>query len=72
MTSPSPATSRALDLLAHGVPLSLLCDLADPAGPRSREILDAEREGAPAWWWQLAYPDHERGEGRQGTARGTA
>ncbi|MGN6245476.1 MAG: hypothetical protein ACTHQ3_17640 [Motilibacteraceae bacterium] len=56
MTPPSPATARVLALLARGVPLSLLCDLADPAGPRSREVLDAEREGAEPWWWELAYP----------------
>ena len=28
--------------LAHGVPLALLADLADPSGPRSREIYTAE------------------------------
>ncbi|MGN6330457.1 MAG: hypothetical protein ACTHOD_02255 [Motilibacteraceae bacterium] len=56
MTSPSPAAARALALLAGGVPLSLLCDLAEPEGPRSREIFEAEREGAEAWWWELAYP----------------
>lgn len=30
-------------LLGQGVPLSLLLDLADPAGPPSREILEQER-----------------------------
>jgi hypothetical protein len=33
-----------MELLRQGVPLSLLVDLADPAGPRSREILEAERD----------------------------
>ncbi len=28
--------------LAHGVPLALLADLADPSGPTSREIYTAE------------------------------
>ncbi|HEU4676798.1 MAG TPA: hypothetical protein VFS29_12460 [Motilibacteraceae bacterium] len=63
MTSPSPASARALALLAAGVPLSLLCDLAEPDGPRSREIVEAEREGSEAWWWELAYPS--------GAVRGT-
>ncbi len=32
------STRRVMGLLAAGVPLSLLCDLADPAGPDSRSI----------------------------------
>ena len=35
-------TARAWSLLRAGVPLSLLCDLIDPEGPRSREIYTAE------------------------------
>ena len=35
-------TTRAWSLLRAGVPLSLLCDLADPTGPRSREIYTCE------------------------------
>ncbi len=31
-----------LTWLRHGVPLTLLADLLDPAGPRSREILVVE------------------------------
>ncbi len=38
----SPGTARAWSLLRAGVPLSLLCDLADPGGPPSREIYTAE------------------------------
>jgi hypothetical protein len=38
----SLGTTRAWSLLRAGVPLSLLCDLADPEGPRSREIYTAE------------------------------
>jgi hypothetical protein len=37
-----PGTARAWSLLRAGVPLSLLCDLADPKGPASREIYTAE------------------------------
>ena len=38
----SPGTARAWSLLRAGVPLSLLCDLAEPDGPPSREIYTAE------------------------------
>ena len=38
----TPGTARAWSLLRAGVPLSLLCDLADPDGPPSREILTSE------------------------------
>ena len=42
----SPGSARAWSLLRAGVPLSLLCDLAEPAGPASREICTAEAVGA--------------------------
>jgi hypothetical protein len=35
-------TSRAMSLLAHHVPLSLLLDLAAPGGPCSTEIFRRE------------------------------
>ena len=38
----TPGTARAWSLLRAGVPLSLLCDLAEPDGPPSREIFAAE------------------------------
>lgn len=38
----SVGAAQAWSLLRAGVPLSLLCDLADPEGPRSREICTAE------------------------------
>jgi len=38
---PSEA-ARGWSLLRAGVPLSLICDLAAPDGPPSREILTAE------------------------------
>lgn len=46
------ASPAVLALLASGVPLSLLADLADPAGPDSVEI--ARREGVPGL---LVVPD---------------
>ena len=36
------ATVRGMALLAAGVPLSLLFDLADPAGPPSADMLSSE------------------------------
>ena len=43
-------TSPVMNLLADGVPLSLLLDLADPAGPDSRAINAVERPpGDPIW-----------------------
>jgi hypothetical protein len=38
----SPGAARAWSLLRAGVPLTLLCDLAPPDGPASREIYTAE------------------------------
>lgn len=35
--------SEIMHLLERGVPLTLLMDLLSPLGPRSTEILDAER-----------------------------
>lgn len=37
-----------LDLLAHGVPLTLLVDLLDERGPDSRRMYDEER-GDASW-----------------------
>ena len=42
MIPPSPEVARTWSLLLAGVPLSLLCDLASPDGPPSREIYTAE------------------------------
>lgn len=42
--------------LARKVPITLLCDLLDPSGPRSREIHAAEREEDEGWWLELAFP----------------
>ena len=44
VADPRAATpvSGVLGLLAAGIPLTLLIDLASPAGPDSRSILEAE------------------------------
>jgi hypothetical protein len=39
-----------LELLAGRVPISLIMDLAMPAGPHSRELLEAEGSPDVAWW----------------------
>ena len=39
---PSFPAAQGWSLLRAGVPLSLICDLAHPEGPASREILTAE------------------------------
>jgi hypothetical protein len=52
------ATARVMKLLAAGVPLSLLCDLADERGPESAAILlDEPPEGARAAARRAAYLD---------------
>ena len=39
-------------LLQDHVPLALLCDLTQPEGPRSAEILEAEGGPEDHWWEQ--------------------
>ena len=41
-----------MHMLAEHVPLSLLCDLTAPEGPRSAEILAEEGEPDTRWWEQ--------------------
>jgi hypothetical protein len=57
--------SRVMTALAAGVPLTLLADLADPAGPDSRHILATETADM-AWLHGLAFPavEPEAGAGR--------
>ena len=43
MSTELTPTVEVMELLRLHVPLSLLMDLADPQGPRSRELLDDER-----------------------------
>ena len=40
--APTTASRYVMALLANGVPLSLLFDLADPAGPSSADIASSE------------------------------
>ena len=44
---------RASRLLAAGVPLTLLIDLSDPAGPRSHDMYESEQ--ADLDWLTPAY-----------------
>jgi hypothetical protein len=53
--------------LAAGVPLTLLADLADPAGPDSRHILATETADM-GWLHGLAYPTVEPEAGADCTA----
>jgi hypothetical protein len=47
--------AAVMTMLHDHVPLSLLCDLTTPDGPRSAEIL-AEEGGPEQPWWQQAQP----------------
>ena len=50
--TPDPADHAAavMRLLAEGVPLTLLADLAAPDGPASQMILETEGLPDDAWW----------------------
>ena len=48
--APADDDELVMNLLQDHVPLALLCDLTDPAGPASQEILDTEGEPAQRWW----------------------
>ncbi|HET8616654.1 MAG TPA: hypothetical protein VFL94_14105 [Actinomycetales bacterium] len=43
---------HVMELLEEHVPLSLLMDLVEPAGPDSRDILTTEGAPEEAWWAQ--------------------
>ena len=47
-------TSPVMELLARGVPLSLLMDLAEPTGPDSRAINATERPATDPIWLDAA------------------
>ncbi|HEY3438217.1 MAG TPA: hypothetical protein VGK35_11075 [Actinotalea sp.] len=59
------ASAEVMSLLTEGVPLALLADLANPAGPASPEIL--EDEGLPdvAWWEPGEHEQHPPNEGAE-------
>jgi hypothetical protein len=50
MNVPPAAAARVMAMLGRRVPLTLLCDLLEEAGPRSERILEAEREADEGWW----------------------
>lgn len=45
-------STPVMTMLRDQVPLSLLCDLSDPTGPPSAEILAEEGEPQSRWWEQ--------------------
>ena len=51
-STPRPAdpAGSVMQLLAEGVPLALLADLAAPDGPASQVILETEGLPDDAWW----------------------
>jgi hypothetical protein len=55
-TAPSDEPARddehVMALLHEHVPLALLCDLSEPEGPTSAEILEAEGGPDDHWWEQ--------------------
>ena len=59
-------TDPVMTALATGIPLTLLADLADPAGPDSRHIYDTETADL-SWLRELAFPTTPRPAGRHAT-----
>lgn len=58
-------TSPVMDWLSLGLPLALLCDLADPQGPPSTAICAAERPPDDPVWREAAARDERRRERRR-------
>jgi hypothetical protein len=50
VAAPPPDDELVMTMLQEHVPLALLCDLTEPSGPTSQEILDTEGEPAERWW----------------------
>lgn len=61
------ATHPVMAALAAGVPLTLLADLVDAAGPDSRTILATEVADL-SWLRDLAYPGVEPPAGQERSA----
>jgi hypothetical protein len=55
----SPVAHPAMTALARGIPLTLLMDLLDAAGPDSRTVLATETADL-GWLRDLAYPGAAR------------
>jgi hypothetical protein len=53
-TTPSAEPTRddelMMSMLQEHVPLALLCDISEPEGPTSAEILATEGAPAEHWW----------------------
>ena len=64
--------SPAAELLAAGVPMSLLLDLAEPAGPDSAEIMRVENVLADLAHERKVIVDLVRWETQRDTAADTA
>lgn len=62
--------SDVMAWLDAGVPVTLLVDLLDPAGPNSKRILEYERPAAAELEWLTAFTGHvaARAEGRPALA----
>ena len=50
VADPQPDDELVMTMLQEHVPLALLCDLTEPSGPTSQEILDTEGEPDDRWW----------------------
>jgi len=61
-TPPTGTAQEVLDLLAEGVPMALIADLIDPAGPPSPVYLEEEGAPAEAWWEPDFRPEGADGE----------
>jgi hypothetical protein len=49
---PARDDEMVMSLLQEHVPLALLCDLSQPEGPTSAEILETEGTPDDHWWEQ--------------------
>jgi hypothetical protein len=47
-------SAHVMNLLDHGIPITLLCDLASTADPQSRAINSVERPAKDSIWLQAA------------------
>ncbi len=50
-----PSGTSVMDLLAAGIPLSLLMDLADEGGPQSRDLVEHESGDASWLGWSRSH-----------------
>ena len=51
-TEVTDGSDEVMELLQEHVPLALLCDLSEPEGPHSAEILAEEGQPTDTWWKQ--------------------